>query len=124
MAGADFSQQLFASGQMPGSLNATAAGDPDGKKPSVPLAAALGAKDANYWFKGFNTPGFQLFRAEGNVGSPLASLWAAKSGDRAIQAFQNTGSGNSTAGIGEPTGSGNYFQGMVASRGDAGERGV
>ena len=117
----DINIQLFASGQQTGALGATGAGEPDAKKSSLPLiAVVLGAKDARGWVDAFNAPG--LF---GNGTNGIGGIFTPKSGDKVLQAFQNTGGGNGTAGIGEPTSSGNYFQNMVASsRGDAGERSV
>jgi hypothetical protein len=117
----DFNLQLFASGQQMGALGATAAGEADGKKSSVPLmAVVLGLKDARGWPDAFNAPGFF-----GNGTGSLWGIFTPKSGDKVLQAFQNTGSGNATAGIGESSTSGNYFQSIVGvSRGDSGERGV
>ena len=85
----DINIRLFANGQQSGA-HATAAGDPDGKRPSVPLAAALGAKMPAAGCDAFNAPGFF--------------------------------GGNGMNGIGEPSGSGYHYQGMVASsHGDAGQ---
>jgi hypothetical protein len=51
----------------------------------------------------------------------IGGMFTPKSGDKFLQAFQKTGSGNSASGVRESS----HFQGMVsASRGDSGERGV
>ncbi|MBV8772709.1 MAG: hypothetical protein JO166_10350 [Deltaproteobacteria bacterium] len=117
MAGPDFNQQLFASGQMPGALGAHGGGQSaDSKKSSLPLLATLGAKDAGGWVDIFNAPGLLPGGTNG-----IGGIFTPKSGDKFLQAFQNTGSGNATSGIGESL----HFQGMVArSRDDSGERGV
>jgi hypothetical protein len=122
----DINIQLFASGQQSGALGATAAGESDGRKSSLPLiAVVLGAKDARGWVDIFNAPG--LF---GNGTNGIGGIFTPKSGDKLLQAFQNTGSGNGTLGIGAiaiggDSAEGNYFQSMVASsRGDSSERGV
>jgi hypothetical protein len=67
----------------------------------------------------FNAPGILPGGTNG-----IGGIFTPKSGDKLLQAFQNTGSGNGTAGIGEP--SGNHFQSIVAaaSRGESGERSV
>lgn len=88
---ADFNQQLFASGQMPGALGAHGGGA-DGKKSSVPILTALGLKDARGWVESFNAPGF--FSNGGTSG--IGGMFAPKSGDKFIQAFQNTGNGEAS----------------------------
>ena len=121
----DINIQLFASGQQSGALGATAAGESDGRKSSLPLiAVVLGAKDARGWVDIFNAPG--IF---GNGTNGIGGIFTPKSGDKLLQAFQNTGSGNGTLGIGAiaigDSAAGNYFQNMVASsRGDSSERSV
>jgi hypothetical protein len=73
----------------------------------------------------FNAPG--IF---GNGTNGIGGIFTPKSGDKLLQAFQNTGSGNATSGIGavaigEDSGPINYFRNVVASsRGDSSERGV
>lgn len=88
MAAPDFNQQLFASGQMPGALGAHGGG---GKGSSLPLLAALGAKDAKtYWFEGLNPPQAVLAGLIGGDTNGIAGIFTPKSGDQWVK---NLGSG-------------------------------
>jgi len=79
----------------------------------------LGAKDAGGWVNMLDTPG--IGGILGGDTNGIGGIFTPKSGDKFLQAFQNTGSGNGTSGIGESL----HFQTMVASpRGESGERGV
>jgi hypothetical protein len=105
----DVNQQLFASGRQPGALGSMGAGEVDAKRSAIPLlAVALGAKDSAGYLRGFDSPGFTAGGVNGFGGA-----FTPKSGDKVIQAFQNTGDADTR------------FQNMVVSGPrDSGERGV
>lgn len=85
------------------------AGEVDAKRSAVPLlAVVLGFKDSAGYLRGFDSPGF----TSGGVNG-IGGAFTPKSGDKVIQAFQNTGNADT------------HFQNMVASGPrDLGERGV
>jgi len=127
MAGPDFNQQLFASGQMPGALGAHGGGDV--KTSSVPLATVLGLKDAKqYWFEGANPPQGLLAGMLGGDTNGIGGIFTPKSGDKFLQGLANVGGGGTSAIGGGTISEGSttgYFQNVVASsRGDSGERSV
>jgi hypothetical protein len=105
----DVNQQLFASGRQPGALGSMGAGEVDAKRSAIPLlAVVLGFKDSAGYLKVFESPGF----VSGGVNG-IGGAFTPKSGDKVIQAFQNTGEGDTR------------FQNMVASGPrNSGERGV
>jgi|SRR5580704_9127244 hypothetical protein len=105
----DVNQQLFASGRQPGALGSMGAGEVDAKRSAIPLLAVVfGAKDSAGYLKVFDSPGF------GNGGvNGIGGAFTPKSGDKVIQAFQNTGNADT------------YFQNLVAAAPrESGERGV